>query len=104
MPSTMPDPSDPGVTTSISLIYRHAVFGFFQYEKGEVSPGAESRPDKTVALAKRGKAKIAFDPEAPPLPLSRIRRDAAAAPDHMFVGGKQKPKHSPWDVGILLTF
>ena len=34
MPSTMPDPSDPGVTTSISLISRHAVFGFFQYEKG----------------------------------------------------------------------
>ena len=34
MPSTMSDPSDPGVTTSISLISRHAVFGFFQYEKG----------------------------------------------------------------------
>ena len=31
MPATMPDPSDPGATTSISLIYRHAVFGFFQY-------------------------------------------------------------------------
>ena len=54
MPSTMPDPPDPGATTSISLICRHAVFGFFQYEKGEVSPSAESRPDWIVALAKRG--------------------------------------------------
>ena len=58
MPSTMPDPSDPGATTSISLIYRHAIFGFFQYEKSEVSPGAESRPDWTVALAKRGKLRL----------------------------------------------
>ena len=31
MPATMPDPSDPVATTSISLIYRHAVFGFLQY-------------------------------------------------------------------------
>ena len=31
MPSAMPDPSDPGATTFISLIHRHAVFEFFQY-------------------------------------------------------------------------
>ena len=30
MPLTMPDPSDPGVITFVSLIYRYAGFGLFQ--------------------------------------------------------------------------
>ena len=32
-PSTIPVPSDPGATTSISLMYLHAVFGLFQYAR-----------------------------------------------------------------------
>ena len=32
-PSTIPVPSDPGATTSISLMYLHAVFRLFKYTR-----------------------------------------------------------------------
>ena len=58
-PSTIPVPSDPGATTSISLMYLHAVFGLFQYAR------ANSFNLVDVFVAEMGKEPLAGLPFGP---------------------------------------